>query len=67
MATTDSDGSFDFEDLDAGHYMLTASAYAAVTTGVERQEDGTCVVKTALGGTAAGTGHHSRTSVQSNR
>jgi hypothetical protein len=46
----------------------TTLAYASVTTGVKLQEDGICVVKIALCGTAVGTGDHSRTPVlQSNR
>jgi hypothetical protein len=48
--TTDSDGRYGFEDLDAGHYTLSASGYASVTTALELQEDGVCVVKIALGG-----------------
>ena len=36
--TTDPEGSFDFDDLSAGHYTLTAAGYAPVATTVEVDE-----------------------------
>jgi hypothetical protein len=51
---TGADGSYLFDDLDGGHYTLTAAGYAPVATGVDVQEDTVSGLQIALG-SAAGT------------
>ena len=61
--TTGPDGSYAFDDLDGGHYTLTAAGYAPVATGVQVDEDGISTVQIPLGttsgnGVAALHAHH---------
>jgi RND superfamily putative drug exporter len=48
-ATTDTQGSFHFDDLSAGRYTLTAAGYAPVATSVEVSDGGHRDVELTLG------------------
>jgi EmrB/QacA subfamily drug resistance transporter len=58
--TTGPDGGYAFDDLDGGHYTLTAAGYAPVATAVQVDEDGVSTVQIPLGsanGSANGNGN----------
>jgi EmrB/QacA subfamily drug resistance transporter len=47
--TTGPDGGYAFDDLDGGHYTLTASGYAPVATAVQVDEDAITTLRIPLG------------------